>query len=53
MVEAGVAERLPTPVWMDVHGNECSEKDDIGCMMTDKLCLPDRYFVGDKIGTSL
>ena len=53
MVEAGVAQRLPTPVWMDMHGNEVSEGDAVGCMVTHKLCHPDRCFVGDEVGGNL
>ena len=41
MVEAGVAQRLPAPIWMDRHGKECTEKDALGCMVTHKLCHPE------------
>lgn len=53
MVEAGVAQRLPAPIWMDRHGNECSQNDAFGCMVTHKLCHPDRCFVGDEVGGNL
>ena len=53
MVEAGVAERLSHPIWMSREGKECSQKDALGCMVTHKLCHPDRCFVGDEVGGNL
>ena len=44
MVEAGVAEQLPQPIWMDRNGKQVGEKDALGCMVTHKLCHPDRCF---------
>lgn len=34
MVEAGVAEQLPSPIWMNRNGQECDKKDALGCMVT-------------------
>ena len=53
MVGAGVAEQLPQPIWMDRNGNQVDEKDVLGCMVTHKLCHPDRCFVGDEVGGNL
>ena len=53
MVEAGVAEQLPQPIWMDRNGKQVDEKDALGCMVTHKLCHPDRCFVGDEVGGNL
>ena len=54
MVEAGVAKKyLSHPIWMSREGKECSQKDELGCMVTHKLCCPDKYFVGNKVGGNL
>ena len=53
MVSAGVAERLPEPVWMDRNGTPCEEDDFFGCMVKYKLTHPDLCFVGDEVGGNI
>ena len=53
MVEAGVGQRQPAPIWMDRYVKECTGKDAFVCMVTHKLCHPDRCLVGeDDVGDS-
>ena len=49
-VDAAGAERLPTPIWMDHHGEECQKNDALGCLVTDRLNHSELCFVGDKVG---
>ena len=49
LVEVGVVERLPRPIWMSREGKEYSLKDAFRCMVAHKLCHPDRYFVGQEV----
>ena len=37
----------------DRNGKQVDEKDVLGCIVTHKLCHPDRYFVGDEVGGNL
>ena len=54
IVEAGVIEWLPQPIWMDRNGKQVDQKDTLGCMVTHKLvCHPDKFVVGDEVGGNL
>ena len=53
MVEAGAAEQLPQPIWMDRNGKQVGEKDAIGCIVTHKLCHTERCFIGEEVGGNL
>ena len=53
MVSAEVAEPLPTPIWMDRDGNECSETKALCCQVTHRLCHPEFWCVDDKVGGNI
>lgn len=53
MVEAGVAEKLKAPVWMDWYGKPCNEINAFRCKAFRKLLRPDMCICGDKVGGSI
>ena len=53
MVEAGVAERLDEPVWMDRDGKICLEDDAFGCKVHHKIVRPDMCICGDEVGGNI
>ena len=50
LVDAGLAMKLDTPVWMDEKGTECEEHDGYGCMVDIVLKYPEMAFVMDEVG---
>jgi hypothetical protein len=50
LVNAGVARKLETAVWMDKCGVECAEKDAYGCKVTIDITEPDWVLVMDEVG---
>ena len=50
LVDAGVARKLETAVWMDKCGVECAEKDAYGCKVTIDITEPDWVLVMDEVG---
>jgi hypothetical protein len=51
MIDAGVAEPLPNPVWMSKNGKIVSdEKQAYGCKVSTKLTRPDMCIVMDEVG---
>ena len=50
LVDAGVARKLETAVWMDKSGVECAEKDVYGCKVTIDITDPDWVLVMDEVG---
>ena len=50
MEDAGVAERLENPVWMNKSGEEVNEDDAFGCKVTHKITRPDMCLVVDEVG---
>ena len=53
MLEAGVAEPLHEPIWMDSKGNICQEQTSFGCKVFHRLVRPDMCIVGDEVGGSI
>ena len=54
MVDAGVAEKLTEPVWMDKMGNIVeNKKDSFGEMCTHVLTHPEMCFVADEVGSNI
>ena len=53
MLEAGVAEPLPEPVWMDLDGSVCDEQNPFGCKVFHRLIRPDMCIVGDEVGGTI
>ena len=47
MVDTGFTEPLVKSIWIDIEGNECLEEAVVGCQVTNKLCHPNMFFVGD------
>ena len=45
MYDAGVTEKLDSPVWMD--GKECQPIETFGCKVTHLIKKPDMCIVGD------
>jgi hypothetical protein len=52
MIDAGVAEKLPTPVWMNAKGDVCAEVDAVGCKVQTNLIRPDLCIVMDEVGAN-
>ena len=50
MCDAGVAEKLDSPVWMDRDGKECQPIEAFGCKVTHRIKHPDMCIVGDEVG---
>ena len=50
LVDAGLAEVLPTPVWMNTKGEEVSAEDSFGCKVTHNITHPDYVIVMDEVG---
>ena len=50
MCDAGVAEKLDSPVWMDRDGKECQPIEVFGCKVTHRIKHPDMCIVGDEVG---
>ena len=51
MVEAGVAEKLEEPMWVDVNGNACDEEQAFGSRKaTHTLTRPDMVLFVDEVG---
>ena len=50
MVEAGVAQKLNEPVWLDRYGKDCAKNDAFGCKVFHKLIKPDMCICGDEVG---
>ena len=53
LVNAGVAERLDEPVWMDRKGNPCLEEEAHGCKVHHRIIRPDLCFCGDEVGGNI
>jgi len=53
MVDAGVAEKLDEPVWMDRDGNICSEQEAYGCKVHHQIVRPDMCLCGDEVGGNI
>jgi hypothetical protein len=53
MVDSGVAERLPSPVWMDAEGNIVDSEDEaFGLQVDTVLKHPDHVFTVDEVGNN-
>jgi hypothetical protein len=52
MVKAGVAEMLPEPTWVNVHGDEVCEDDSFGRKVTYKLTHPSYIVFVDEVGSN-
>ena len=50
MVDAGIAQVLDQPVWMDAEGAIVSEGSAYSCMVTHEIKHPDFAIVLDKVG---
>ena len=51
MIECGVAERLPSPVWMNKDGDIVSTKDEgFGMKVSIKITKPELCLVADECG---
>ena len=53
IVDAGVAEELLEPVWLDRDGKECPEEKSFGCQVTHQLIHPELCICGDEVGGNL
>jgi hypothetical protein len=54
LLDAKLAEKLPSPVWMNEKGEVVSEESKaIGCKVTSKLTRPDMCIVMDEVGCNL
>ena len=53
MVDAGVAVKLDTPVWMNRSGEVCHEEEAYGCKVFHRLVRPDMCICGDEVGGNL
>ena len=49
MIEAGVSEEFPEPVWMDRAGNIVKEKRSYGCMVTHNVTRPECCLALDEV----
>ena len=47
--DAGVAEKLDFPVWMDRDGKECQPIEAFGCKVTHRINHPDICIVGYEV----
>jgi hypothetical protein len=53
-IAAGVAQRLPEPVWMDGEGNVVkTEEEAVGLKVDVDLLHPNEVIAGDKVGCNL
>jgi hypothetical protein len=52
MIDAGVAEKLPSPVWMDTKRDLCTEVDADGCKFQTNLKRPDLCIVTDEVSVN-
>jgi len=53
MVDAGVAVKLDSPVWMNRSGEVCEEEEAYGCKVFHRLVRPDMCICGDEVGGNL
>ena len=53
MEDAGVAERLPEPVWMDREGNIVEEGKSFGFKVTHRIIHPEMVIVFDELGRNI
>ena len=52
--DSRVAEKLPTPIWVDKHGTELSnEEGACGCKTDVKITHPDMIIMFDEVGSNL
>ena len=52
MVNAGVAIKLDTPVWMDAKGNEVPKEYGFGQLCTHQIIHPEMCVVADEVGSN-
>ena len=50
LVDAKVAYKLNTPIWLDINGNPCHVDDSFGCKVTHSLLTPEMCIVMDEVG---
>jgi len=50
LIRAGVAVRLPEPVWMDAEGNHVERGDADGCKVNIDIIKPEMCIVADEVG---
>ena len=53
MVDAGVAQKLDEPQWMDRSGARCEEKYGLGFKVTHLITRPDMCICGDEVGGNI
>ena len=53
MEDAGVAKRLPEPVWMDREGEIVGEEHAFGCKVTHRIIHPEMVIVFDELGGNI
>ena len=53
MEDAGVAESLPKPVWMDCEGKILGEEHAFGCKVTHWIIYPVNVIVFDELGGNI
>ncbi len=53
MVDAGVAVKLDTPVWMNRGDEICEEEEAYGCKVFHRLVRLDVCICGDEVGGNL
>jgi hypothetical protein len=53
LVEAGLAEKLSSPIWMDENGKEVEEQKAKGMKVQTRLSRPDMCIVMDEVGCNI
>jgi hypothetical protein len=53
LVEAGLAEKLSPPIWMDENGKEVEEQMAMGMKVETNLSKPNMCIVMDEVGCNI